>query len=102
VAETTFVLGNNGHRYSALQDGVEVAFSEIDPIGGESVLIKHTEVPAAHEGRGYGSALLRHLLDEVRAQRKTVIPICPFAARFMRAHPEYMDLVRPSFRAAMP
>jgi predicted GNAT family acetyltransferase len=89
-------------RYLAHLDGIEVAFSDVDVIGGESLLIKHTEVSTAHEGHGYGSALIRFVLDQARAQERTVIPICPFTAKFIRDHPEYLDLVRPSFRAAMP
>ena len=62
---------------------------------------EHTEVPTAHEGKGYGSAIVRHLLDEMRARGKSVVPICPFTASFMKGHHEYLDLVMPSYRAAM-
>ena len=31
-------------RYRVEVDGVEVAYSEVDPIGADSMLIKHTEV----------------------------------------------------------
>jgi predicted GNAT family acetyltransferase len=82
--------------------GEEVAFAEVDAIAGESLLIKHTEVVQSHEGRGYGSALVRFVLDHARAEGKTVIPICPFTARYIRDHGEYADLVKESFRAAMP
>jgi predicted GNAT family acetyltransferase len=97
----SFALDETGKRYSALLDGVEVAYMEVDPIGTDAMLIKHTEVPAVHEGKGYGSAIVRQLLDEMRAQDKTVVPICPFAASYMKRHPETLDLVRPSYRAAM-
>lgn len=96
-----FAHDEAARRYRATLDGVEVAYIEIDPIGADSMLIKHTEVPPAHEGLGYGSSILRQFLDDMRAQGKTVVPICPFAAAFMKRHPEYMDLVRPSYRAAM-
>jgi predicted GNAT family acetyltransferase len=89
-------------RFVGELDGVEVAFSEVDLIGNESILIKHTEVLAAHEGHGYGSAMLRYILDQARQRGQTVIPICPYSAKFIREHAEYLDLVKPSFRAAMP
>lgn len=101
MEELVFAFGEDGHRYSARLDGVEVAWSEVDTIGGTSLLIKHTEVVPGREGHGYGSALIRRLLDEVRAQGRTVMPLCVFAANFMRTHPETLDLVRPSYRAAM-
>jgi predicted GNAT family acetyltransferase len=89
-------------RFLAELDGLEVAFTEVDRIGTDSLLIKHTEVAPAHEGHGNGSALIRYVLEQARAQGKTVIPICPFTASFIRDHQEYADLVKPSFRAAMP
>jgi uncharacterized protein len=98
----TFRHDEKAGRFLAEVDGVEVAHSEVDVIGADSLLIKHTEVPSAHEGRGYGSMLLRYVLDQARAQGKTVIPICPFSAKFIQKHVEYHDLVKPSFRAAMP
>jgi predicted GNAT family acetyltransferase len=101
MAELAFAFSADGHRYSALKDGTEVAWSEVDTIGGTSLLVKHTEVAVGHEGHGYGSALVGHLLDEVRTQGRTVMPLCPFAANYMRNHPETLDLVRPSYRAAM-
>jgi predicted GNAT family acetyltransferase len=100
-ADPVFTLDEAARRYRATLDGVEVAYIEIDPIGTDSMLIKHTEVLPAHENKGYGSAILTHLLDDLRAQGKTVVPICPFASSYMKRHPEYLDLVRPSYRPAM-
>ena len=77
---------------------VEVAFSDVDPIGAGSILIKHTEVHPQFEGKGYGSTLIRGILDKARAEGKSVIPICPFAAAFVRRHAEYHDLVRHDFK----
>jgi uncharacterized protein len=38
------------------------------------------------------------LLDGDRVVGKTVIPLCPFTAAFIRRHPEYADLVDPGLR----
>jgi predicted GNAT family acetyltransferase len=101
-AQLAFRHDEKARRFVAELDGLELAYSEVDRIGTDSLLIKHTEVVAAHEGHGYGSALIRYVLEQARAQGKTVIPICPFTALFIRDHDEYADLVKPSFRAAMP
>jgi uncharacterized protein len=37
--------------------------------------------------------LARFALDDARARGLRVRPDCPFVARFIRAHPEYQDLV---------
>ena len=81
-------------RHRATHNGTEVAHADVDPIGADAVLIKHTEVSPSMEGKGVGGALIRHILEGVRAQGKTVIPICPFAKSYIQRHPEYQDLVR--------
>ena len=56
------------------------------------VSLLHAEVPAALEGRGYGSALVKGALELVRAEGGKAIPYCPFIEAYMRRHPEYEDL----------
>ena len=96
-APIAFRHDESRHRFVAERDGVEVAFSDIDFVGANSLLVKHTEVLPAEEGRGYGSALLRSLFAYTRAQGRVLIPVCPFAAAFIRRNPEYRDLVRPGY-----
>jgi predicted GNAT family acetyltransferase len=80
------------HRFELDTDG-QVAFSNYKRDGGV-ITIMHTEVPAALNGRGIGSALVRGLLDDVRAQGLKVVPLCPFVAGYIAKHPEYADLLR--------
>src|SRR5258708_5368614 len=77
--ELRFERDADGHRYRALIGSDEVAFAEVDAIGKTSLLIKHTEVLPAFEGRGIGGKLVRHMLVEARSQGRSVIPICPYA-----------------------
>jgi predicted GNAT family acetyltransferase len=88
-------------RYKLLVAGEEVGFVEYDPVGSESILIKHTEVGSQHEGKGYGSELVRRVLDDIRGRGLTVIPICPYALNYVRRHPEYRDLVRAELRGTL-
>lgn len=62
------------------------------------IMFTHTEVPAAHEGHGIGSALIRFGLASARERGLQVIPICPFFAAYFRKHPEQQDLLDPAFR----
>jgi hypothetical protein len=87
-------------RYRLEDDGHEVAYCEVDPVGTDSILIKHTEVDPKFEGKGYGSAILKGILEKARADAKTVIPICPFAAAYIRRHAEFQGLVKPGFPLA--
>lgn len=78
-------------------DGELVGWSKYGPAG-DSVIVAHTEIDERREGEGLGSVLARGTLDGIRASGKTVIPVCPFTASFIRRHPEYVDLVDPSLR----
>jgi len=57
------------------------------------VSLLHAEVPAALEGHGYGSALVKGTLELVRAEGSKVIAYCPFIAAYIRRHPEYEEMV---------
>jgi predicted GNAT family acetyltransferase len=85
-------------RYLVHVGDEQVGFADYDRIGATSVLIKHTEIDPAHEGKGHASALVRFMLDDLRSQAKSVIPICPYTSAFIRRHPEYLDVVREDYR----
>ena len=89
-----FELADNGRRYRVLLSGEEVAYGDVDLVASDGMLIKHTEVASRFEGKGYGSALVRHILEDAKRQGRGVIPACPFAAAFIKRHPEYQPLVR--------
>lgn len=59
---------------------------------GELLLLTHTEVPAALEGRGIAAALVAANLAWARAQGLCVRPLCSYVAAYMRRHPETQDL----------
>lgn len=58
-----------------------------------AITITHTEVPRAVEGRGIGSKLVRGMLDQIRQERRKVVPACGFVRAYINRHPEYGDLV---------
>ena len=62
-------------------------------LDGDVVTMVHTEVDPAFEGQGLGRALVAGALDDVRAQGRRVIPLCPFVAKYVTRHPELTDLV---------
>jgi predicted GNAT family acetyltransferase len=62
----------------------------------------HTEVPAEWEGQGVGSRLVKGALDDCRARGLSVTPICTFVAGYIERHPEYQDLLLPTFRRGKP
>jgi predicted GNAT family acetyltransferase len=58
---------------------------------GDRLVFTHTEVPAADEGKGIGSRLVRAALDDARQRGFKIKPACSFVAAFIRRHPEYAD-----------
>ena len=100
-AGEAFQLSDNQerHRFELHVAGELAAFSEYNLLK-NGLLFTHTEVLPAFEGRGVGSAIARHALDEVRRRSTQVIPVCPFIAGFLRKHGEYHDLVSPESRRA--
>ncbi|MCC7098055.1 MAG: N-acetyltransferase [Rubrivivax sp.] len=60
---------------------------------GDLLLITHTEVPPALEGRGIAAALVQATLAWARSQGLRVRPLCSYVVAYMRRHPETQDLL---------
>ena len=59
-----------------------------------TVVLTHTYVPPRHENRGRGSAMVRAVLEDIRAQGLQVVPCCSFIAHYIRRHPEWESIVK--------
>jgi uncharacterized protein len=57
------------------------------------LVLVHTEVPDAMSGQGIGGRLVRAAVDRAAAEGLTVVPLCPFARRWLERHPESADQV---------
>lgn len=86
-------------RFEIEIDGL-IAYAEYRVLA-TGVLFPHTEVPAALEGKGVGSALVRHGMAFARERNLRVIPVCTFFAGYIAKHPEFHDLVHPDYRKAL-
>ena len=86
------------HRFEAHLDG-ELAGSILYTVKPDAIVLVHTEVLPAFEGKGVGSVLVRRTLEELRARGTKIIPVCPFVTAYLRKHPEYLDVVAPDHRA---
>ncbi|HEX3365734.1 GNAT family N-acetyltransferase [Phenylobacterium sp.] len=90
------VMNEETHRFEAYLDG-ETAFAEYVLHNG-AIVLPHTVVPPAFEGLGVGSALATTALRYARDHGLTVKPSCPFIAGYIKRHPEWHDLVDPTYR----
>ena len=57
-------------------------------VEGAYLVLIHTEVPEALEGRGLGGTLVRAALDRAVRDGLTVVPHCPFARGWLGRHPD--------------
>jgi len=78
-------------RYELL-DGDDIIGIADYQVRGDVVVMPHTVIAPARRGTGLGEVLVRHALDDVRADGRQVVPACWFVAGFIEAHPEYGDL----------
>ncbi len=82
----------DGNRYVLRSSGETVGLIEYRR-DGDVLDLLHTEVLPAGQGKGIGTALVRQVLDDVRAHGNQIVPSCPFVARFVEEHADYVDLV---------
>ncbi len=100
MADAVDVIDNTAeHRFEVRLAG-DTAFAEYHLKPGQIVL-PHTVVPPAFEGKGVASALARHAFGYAREHGLTVIPTCPFMAGWIKKHPEAQDVVDPSCKAEL-
>lgn len=93
MADVEVTDNTERHRFEVNLEG-ETAFAEYRLRTG-GVVLPHTVVPPAFEGRGVASALARFAFDYARDHGLKVIPSCPFIAGWVKKHPEQHDIVHP-------
>ena len=64
---------------------------------GTRVTILATAVFPKFRGKGIAGNLLGVVLDLLRAEGRTATLTCPFATAFVHSHPQYADVVDPTF-----
>lgn len=98
MSETIPDVVNNEtqHRFE-ISLGGDVAFAEYNLVQG-GIILPHTVVPPAFEGKGVASRLARYAMDYARTRDLKIIPLCPFMAGYIQKHPETHDLVHHLWR----
>lgn len=95
MADVTVAMNEGEQRFEVKLDG-ETAFAEYRLID-HGIILPHTVVPEAFEGRGVGSALAKTALGYAREHALKVIPLCPFIAGYIQKHPEWKDVVHDAY-----
>ena len=87
------------NRYELPVDGeVAVVTYNLSP---PNLMITETLVPERLEGQGIASRLAKHVLADARARDLLILPVCPFFSAHLQKHPEYADVVHPTYRGLL-
>ncbi len=79
-------------RYELIVDERIVSVADY-VLDGATVVVPHVETDPELRGRGMADRLMRGMLDDLRAGDRRIRPICPFAADFVRQHPDDHELL---------
>lgn len=89
---TIDIVDNAGQSRFEARLGDDIAVLEYR-LYGDTITLRHTEVPPAFRAHGVAGKLARAALDSARARNLKVVPVCPYVSVFIRRHPEYQSLV---------
>ncbi|MVA77092.1 GNAT family N-acetyltransferase [Auraticoccus sp. F435] len=89
----TFEHDTPGQRFRALDEGTEVGVVDYH-LDGTVATITHTGTAPQRRGEGIAGRLTTAVLEEMGSRGWSVVPQCPYTARFIQDHPEYAGLVQ--------
>lgn len=92
LARLEVVHAADSNRYELLLDGERVGLADYS-LTDTVMTVPHVETNPEHRGKNFAARLMAGMLDDVRAQGLTIVPICPYADAYMRRHPETRDLL---------
>jgi len=87
------------HRYELAVEGL-VAVAKYN-LSDHNLMISEVLVPPPLEGRGIAGRLVLHAIEDARLRKLLVLPVCPFAAAWLKRHPEQADAVHPRYRDSL-
>ncbi len=79
------------HRFELAEAGA-VAFADYRREG-DRLIVPHVEAPQALRGTGAAGRLMDGVVEHARAEGRKIVPLCSYAAAWLRRHPEHSDVV---------
>jgi uncharacterized protein len=64
----------------------------------DKLYLNHTEVPEALQGKGIAGKLVERALEYAKVHQLPVVPMCPYANKFIQRNPQYQELLDESER----
>jgi predicted GNAT family acetyltransferase len=85
MTEIAVTRNDEASRYEIHSDGVLAGFAEYERREGE-ILFVHTEVDPAFQGNGLAGRLAADALADAAASGETIVPYCPYIAKYLTTH----------------
>ena len=86
------VFEEEANRSAAYKDGEQVGECVYSP-SGETWSITHTGVRPAYGGQGIAKKLVEKVIEEARARKVKILPLCSYAQKMMADKEEYRDVL---------
>ena len=80
------------HRFEAWIDGTLAKLDYIQD--GKNFVITHVGVHPDLRGQGIAGRIVQVSLEYARENNLRVVPMCSYAAAYIRRHPEYAELTK--------
>ncbi|MCX8526029.1 N-acetyltransferase [Chryseobacterium formosus] len=90
------VKQNNDEKhgsFEALIDGNKAGLMTYTWAGEDRLIIDHTEVEEAYNGKGVGKEMLIKAVEFAREKGKKIIPLCPFAKATFQKNEDLRDVL---------
>jgi uncharacterized protein len=86
------VNNKNGFFYIEI-DGKVAAKMTFVFAGTDKIIIDHTEVNEAYNGKGFGKMMVEKAVEFAREKEIKIIPLCPFTKSVIDKTPEFQDIL---------
>jgi uncharacterized protein len=65
----------------------------------DKLYLNHTEVPEALQGQGIAGKLVEGALEYAKTNNLPIVPMCPYANKYIQRNPQYQKLLHESERS---
>lgn len=81
-----------GYFYVKVNDTIEAKMTFVFA-GEHKIIIDHTEVNTANNGKGYGKKMVEKAVEFALEKGISILPLCPFAKSVFDKTPEFRDVL---------
>lgn len=80
-------------EFLAKMDGQKAGLMTYSWAGEDRIIIDHTEVEPAYNGKGVGKELVYKAVEFAREKNLKIIPLCPFAKAMFQKNEDIRDVL---------